>query len=295
MDKFEIKTIVPLMFVWLWSTGFIGAKYALPYIDPFLLLSVRSFFSAIIIALIIVFFKRKYKLTTKQILDQLLNGFLMHVCYLGGVFYAVNLGMDAGFVSIIVSLQPILTALFALIVLNNKITKRHTIGLIIGFIGAVLVIAGSNTLQSQSIISYGLISVLLALFTISAGTIYQKKIGNNTPLLIGVFWQYISAFVLFTIMSFALENQYYKLEISLILAFLWLVFALSLGAVLLLMYMIDKGEVSKITSYFYLVPPVTVFQAWLLFDEQLNLVSLFGLSFIITGIYLVIKVKKEKK
>ncbi|WP_438996243.1 DMT family transporter [Candidatus Puniceispirillum sp.] len=310
----RLTNLIPLLFVWLWSTGFVGAKYGLPYIEPFFMLFVR-FICVIVLIGLIVEIGRHSRATLRQALGQMLVGIMLHGLYLGGVFYAIKQGVPAGISAVIVGLQPILISVLERVFLHqparpNQYYNSQYIGLIAGFIGITLVVTSNTSFDlgmikiaspanfaspnsistnANSMSMAGLIANIVALFGISVGTIIQKRIGAAVPLLSGSLYQYLGAMVMMLILTFTLETQTVTPTIELALALLWLVFGLSILAVVLLMYMIREGEVVKVTSYFYLVPPVTLLQTWWLFDEQLNAVALVGCALTVFAVYKVVR------
>lgn len=239
-------------------------------------------------------FKERY-LSKREKIGQILVGVLLHGIYLGGVFFAIKSGISAGIVAIIVGMQPLLTALFSFIWLGKKLKLKQTIGIITGFIGIVLVITGTNVLENSSINFIGFIACIIGLFGISAGSIMQKQIGQNVPLLSGATYQYIGAIVIVFVLSMIWETQTVDVTFSLIFALAWLVFGLSIAALLLLMVVIRAGEIEKVTSYFYLVPPVTIIQTWFLFDERLSALSILGCFISVLGVYFAISTDKDNR
>ncbi len=208
--------------------------------------------------------------------------------YLGGVFFAIDQGMPAGIVAIIVGLQPMLTAFVGWTSLGQSINKKQFLGLLLGFTGIVMVIIGSSNIENLGLSSIGLVACIVALLGISIGTIIQKNLGRNLPLLTSSMYQYLGAALVMAVLTSTMENQNVEFTISLFAAMTWLVLGLSVSAILLLMYMIKEGEVAKVASYFYLVPPVTVIQTWILFDEHMGGLSLIGCALSICGVYLVV-------
>ena len=300
----RLTNLIPLIFVWLWSTGFVGAKYGLPYIEPFFMLFVR-FVCVIVLFLLIIEIGRHPRATWRQAIGQMLVGLMLHGLYLGGVFYAIKQGIPAGISAVIVGLQPILLSVLERVFLrqpgrahayNSAHYRSQYIGLIAGFIGVTLVVTG-NGLTSSGIAGLGLpdmsiiglIANVIALFGIAIGTVIQKRIGGDVPLLSGSLYQYLGAMLLMLALTFTLETQAVTPAFELVMAMLWLVFGLSLLAVVLLMYMIREGEVVKVTSYFYLVPPVTLIQTWLLFDERLSAVALAGCALTVYAVFKVVR------
>lgn len=285
--------IAPALFVWLWSTGFIGAKYGLPYAEPFTLLLIRMLITLLCLGGLIWWIKPQWP-GPKATLHTAITGILVHGFYLGGVFYAIVGQMPAGIVSLIVGLQPLITALAAILLLNERVSIRQWFGLSLGLIGVGLVMLEKMT-EADPLTAFPLWTIgwaLIALFGISVGTVYQKRFGSSVSLLPSTFIQYCAASLFFAIGAFAVETREVIWDMQLILAMGWLVLGLSVGAILLLMQLIRKGAASQVASLFYLVPPVTALEAYILFDERLGLLALFGGALAVTGVALVV-IKKQ--
>lgn len=283
----KLSATYPFVFVWLWSTGFIGAKYGLPYIEPNFMLTIR-FACAIVLLFILarLFGERRLDKTEKR--GQIAVGTLLHGAYLGGVFFAIKSGMSAGIVAIIVGLQPVLTTLMARIWLGQEIRSLQKFGVGIGLLGTFLVIYGSGQLDGATGNLLALVACIVALFGVSIGSVLQKKSGAVLPLLGGASYQYCGAIFVVGILSALTETQDVHVTTELVLAMSWLVLGLSISALLLLMVVLRAGEMAQVASYFYLVPPATVFQAWLLFGEQLGLVAVTGCFVAVIGVFFVI-------
>ena len=283
----------PVLFVWLWSTGFIGAKYGLPYAEPFTLLLYRMLITLLILGLIAVWLKSKWP-SPRAALHTAVTGILVHGLYLGGVFYAIKQGMPAGVVALIVGLQPLVTAIAAVLVLREGVIARQWLGLMLGVIGVALVLLEkmSGTQQIDSFPLWTLVWAFIALVGISVGTVYQKRYGQGVELMPGTFIQYCAAAILFAIGSFMLETQEVTWNTQLLLAMGWLVMGLSVGAILLLMQLIQRGAAFQVASLFYLVPPVTALEAYILFDERLGAIALCGGVLTVAAVALVM-VKKR--
>ncbi len=287
----RLVKFIPLIFVLLWSTGFIAAKFALPYIEPYTLLLTRMLITVFIFLLLIQLFRTGWPKPIDA-LHQMVVGSLIHGAYLGGVFAAIKLNMPAGIASLIVGLQPLLTALMAWLVLGNQLKSRQWLGLGLGLLGVSMVLLQGKSVGFDNISLGAVIAILIALFGISTGTLYQKKYGQNSKLLPGSFFQYLATVVWMGALSAGFETQQISWNFTLVAALAWLVVVLSIFAILLLMLMIREGESARVASYFYLVPPVTVIEGWLLFDEQLNLAALVGIAITVIGVYLVVKTRK---
>ncbi len=286
-----LVNLAPWIFVFLWSTGFVGAKYSLPYAEPFTLLLIRMSITVVVFIGLIFVFKSK-KLTPIQAFHQMIVGAFVHVGYLGCVFAAIKLNMPAGVSAIIVGLQPIITAVFALFWFKENLVVRQWLGLVAGFVGVAIVLISGQQLGDFEITTAALIFAIVSVFSISIGTLYQKRFGQGVDLITGSFYQYLMTAILLAIIAFTFETREVQWTMQFILALLWLVFGLSVTAVLLLMYLIRIGEAVKVASYFYLVPVFAAVQTWILFDETLSMIAVFGMLLTVFGIYLVIKTKQ---
>lgn len=284
----RLTDLIPFMFVFLWSTGFIAAKFALPYIEPFFLLFIRMVLTIVVFAMLCLLLKVE-SLTPRQCSHQMVTGFLVHGAYLGGVFAAIKWGMPAGITAIVVGVQPVLTAFLGWIALGARLRPFQWIGLGLGLGGVICVLLSTSQQDSVNLNWPAMLAALTALFGISIGTIYQKRFGQDINLLAGSLWQYISVALLMAVMAWTFEARTVVWSSQLILALGWLVMGLSVTAILLLMYMIREGETAKVASYFYLVPPVASIEAWLLFDENLSIASISAIVVTVLGVYLVIK------
>ncbi len=275
---------VPFLFVGLWSTGFIGARWGLPYIEPFNFLFIRMLLTLVAFLGLILWFKARWP-TLKQSGHQMVTGSLIHAGYLGGVFAAIKLELPAGVAAIIVGLQPLLTAFLSKYFLGQSLSQRGWIGLWLGLVGVVVVL-GSGVFEHQFEVHPGaLAAALVALFSITIGTLYQKRFGGGVNLLTASFVQYVATAIWMGLLTFSFETREIIWDPHLMGALAWLVFGLSVSAILLLLFMIREGESAKVASYFYLVPMATTVEAWMLFDEQLSMLALAGIAVTVMGVY----------
>ena len=283
---------MPGLFVLLWSTGFIGAKFGLPYAEPFTFLFIR-FVLTLLLLLPLTWLMRIAWPSSPTLWKHIaVSGLLVHGTYLGGVFYGIYLGMPAGLAALLVGLQPLLTAVCAGPLLGERLTKRQWCGLLLGLLGISLVLGSKLELGSTLFSGFGvgaLVSVMAALMGISLGTLYQKRYCTSMPLLSGAVIQYMAAGALLGVGALLFESREVEWSTTFILTLGWLVLILSIAAILLLMALIKKGEASRVASLFYLVPPVTALQAWWLFDERLPLLGLAGMVIAIMGVVMVVR------
>lgn len=275
----------PALFVVLWATGFIGARYAMPYIEPFLFLTIRFCLAALIL-MIWLFFAGAYRPSPRQAFHAALAGCLIHGVYLGAVFWAIRHGMPAGMSALVVGLQPLITALIAGLLLKERIEPRHWAGLAIGFAGVAMVLSPKLVLSADGITPATVTASLISVLAISIGTVWQKRFASGIDLKYGTTLQYIGAAFVTGIASALLETHRVIWSLPLVLSMGWLVFGLSIGAILLLMILIREGAVSKVASLFYLVPGVTAIMAYLLFRETLTPLQLAGMVLTTFGVAL---------
>ena len=280
-------TATPAIFVFLWATGFIGAKFGLPYAEPLTFLFWRFGVVAILFIIVSLAMKATWPKTGKEAFHSLMSGMLIHGLYLGGVFWAIARGMPAGVSALIVGFQPIITAIFAGLLLGEKISVRQWIGLMIGLAGLALVLG--PRLPDGGMAWGDNIALLLntiALGGITLGTIYQKAFVSGTDLRTGGVFQYIGGWLVVALGMLLFEDGRIEWSPQLIGAMAWLVVALSFGATTMLMLLIRRGAVSKVATLFYLVPAVTSLIAWFLFDEILTPLQLAGVGVIMFAVWL---------
>ncbi len=279
------KQLIPALFVLLWATGFIGARYAMPWAEPFTFLAAR-FVLAFAILAGAARAMGSARMEGRDRLKAGVAGVLMHGVYLGGVFWAIRHGMPAGISALIVGLQPLITAVLAGSLLGEKILPRHWVGLAAGFVGVLIVLFPKLGATGGGVTAATLTASFVAVAGMSAGTIWQKRYLAATDLLAGTCWQYAGAALLMGLLSLSLETRAVIVNGELIFAMAWLVLVLSIGAIVLLMIMIREGEMSKVASLFYLVPAVTAIIAWALFGEHLTLVQVAGMAIATFGVAL---------
>ena len=277
-------TTAPALFVLLWSTGFIGARLGLPYIEPLTFLAVRMGFVVVIMAAIALAGGARWPYAN-EVGHSLVAGSLVHGLGLGGVFIAISQGVPAGISALIVGLQPIVTSTFASRFMGEKVTPLQWVGLALGLVGVLLVLHDRNIVLAGSVL--GWIANFLSLIGLTLGTLYQKRYCGGIDWRAGNLIQYIGAGVLFTLGAFALETREIHWTGELIFAMAWLVLVLSIAAVGLLYWLIRRSTATGFASLFYLVPIVTAFFAYILFDERLDAISMLGMVICAGGVALV--------
>ena len=281
--KLSLDNAIAPIFVIIWSTGFVIARLAMPYVEPATFLFWR--FAGVLAAMTALSLVWRITWPSRsQIKHIAIAGVLLQFGYLLGVWFAVRLGMTAGLAAIIVGLQPILTAWFAAWV-SEKVTYRQWVGLGFGFAGVALVVAEKISFAHIPLVSYVL--AFFALLSITFGTLYQKKYCPVFDLRAGSSIQFgVSAVLCFICMQL-FETGVMVWNTPVISALLWAIFPLSIGSISVLFMMIRKGAATKVTSLLYLTPPTTALMAWILFGEPFTLLMALGLGLTMTGVVLV--------
>ena len=275
--------IYPLLFVLLWSSAFITTKPIVDNSDPFSALAFRFFFVAIGFYLFSLYLKQSIIINKKNLIESLFSGILFHGFYLGGVFYSISIGMPTGIAALIVTLQPILTNTLSGPILGEKVTIKQWIGVLLGFVGAALVLGfdiGSN------IPSFGLIATIVALISITASTIWQKKLSNNLPLSVSNFYQAVGGCLFHVLIIIFFTKPYINFTKTFIVAMSHQIFLVSFGAFTILMFLIKKNSASKTVSIFFLIPATSAMMAWIFLNESLTNLDLIGFLITSIGVYI---------
>jgi len=281
-----LERFAPALFVLLWSTGFVGAKYGLPYADPFVFLSVRILLAALLLFALARVLRMPVRIGRTAIARSGLIGFFLHACYLGGVFYSLSQGLPAGVAAVVTSLQPVLVSLIAVKVLGEQLRIRQVAGLFIGLVGVVMVLGPSIDAQ---IPSAAIIAILVALIGSTTATLLQKKLGADIPLISGTAYQYLFSGCVLGVIALATQETSITWSLRFTAAFVWLVLVLSVGAILLLLWLLNSGSAAKVSSLFYLVPLATALEAFLLFGEKVNTQGFLGIGITALGVWLVMR------
>jgi len=281
-----LERLAPALFVLLWSSGFVVAKYGLPYADPFIFLSVRILIAAILLFALARLLKMPVRIGRVAIARSSLIGFFLHACYLGGVFYSIAQGLPAGVAAVVTSLQPVLVSIVAVKVLGEQLRIRQVAGLLIGFIGVVLVLGPSIDAQ---IPSAAIMAILVALVGSTTATLLQKKLGVDIPLISGTAYQYLFSGCILGIIAVTTQETTIIWTLRFTVAFIWLILVLSVGAILLLLWLLNSGSAAKVSSLLYLVPPVAAVEAFFLFGEKVNTQGFLGIGVTALGVWLVMR------
>jgi drug/metabolite transporter (DMT)-like permease len=277
---------MPATFVFLWATGFIGAKYGLPYAEPATFLVLRFILVVALMLPLALVLRAPWPASGAQVCHIAVAGVLLHGGYLGGVFTAIHAGMSAGLAALIVGLQPILTALAAPFI-GERVTPRQWLGLALGFGGVALVVA--QRLAFGGLTGFSFAMAVLALVSITVGTVYQKRFCGAFDLRSGAVIQFVAAGLALAPFAAAFEHEPVRWSGELAFALAWLVLVLSIGAISLLTLLIRRGAATKVASLFYLVPPVTATIAFVLFGETLGPLALAGFALAVLGVAVVVR------
>jgi len=277
--------LTPALFVFLWSTGFIGAKLGLPHAEPATFLSLRFVFVLLLMLPLAVVLKAPWPQSRAQALHLGVAGILVHGGYLMGVFSAIQAGMSAGVVALIVGLQPLLTGLAAAPLLGERVTPRQWIGLMLGIAGVALVVMQKATVAGLT--AFAVLMGVIGLLSITAGTLYQKRWCGAFDLRTGSVIQFAAALVVLGPLALAFESRTVEWTASFVFALAWLVIVLSIAAISLLALLIRRGEATKVASLFYLTPPTTAILAYLAFGEVFTPLAILGMVVSAVGVAMV--------
>ena len=275
--------IFPFIFVILWSSAFITTKPIIDNSDPFAALAFRFFFVAIGFYLFSLWSRQSIIVNKKNIIESFLSGVFFHGLYLGGVFYSISLGMPTGIAALIVTLQPVLTNALSGPILGEKVSTKQWIGVLLGFIGAALVLGFD---VGSDIPLLGLVATIIALIAITTSTIWQKKLSNNLPLPVSNFYQAFGGCTFHILIIILFAEPYIDFSQTFLIAMSHQIFLVSFGAFTILMILIRNNSASKTVSIFFLIPATSAFMAWLFLNESLTNLDLLGFLVTTIGVYI---------
>ena len=275
--------VFPFIFILLWSSAFITTKPIIDNSDPFSALAFRFALVALGFFLFSIYSKKKIIINRKNFFESFFSGVLFHGVYLGGVFFSISKGMPTGIAALIVTLQPILTNALSGPILNEKVSLKQWIGVLLGFSGAVMVLGFDIGTEIPTI---GLVATVVALIAITTSTIWQKKLSNNLPLSVSNMNQALGGFIFHIIIIILFAEPYINFSTTFIIAMSHQIFLVSFGAFTILMFLIKKNSASKTVSIFFLIPPTSAFMAWLFLNESLSNLDLLGFLIATIGVYI---------
>ena len=275
--------VFPLLFILLWSSAFITTKPIIDNSDPFAALAFRFIIVALGFFLFSIYSKQKIIIQKKNLVESFFSGVLFHGFYLGGVFFSISKGMPTGIAALIVTLQPILTNALSGPILNEKVTIKQWIGVLLGFVGAAIVLGFD---VGSDIPMIGLVATIISLIAITASTIWQKKLSNNLPLSVSNMYQAIGGFTFHLIVIIFFAKPYIDFTQTFVIAMGHQILLVSFGAFTILMYLIKNNSASKTVSIFFLIPATSAFMAWLFLNENLTNLDLLGFLITTIGVYI---------
>ena len=275
--------LFPFLFILLWSSAFITTKPIVDNSEPFSALAFRFLIVALGFLIFSYISKKKIIISKKNIIESLLTGILFHGLYLGGVFFSISKGMPTGIAALIVTLQPILTNILAGPLLNEHISWKQWLGILLGFAGAVIVLGFDI---GETIPLSGVLATFIALFAITGSTIWQKKLSHNIDLPVNNMYQAIGGFLFHVLIIIFFVEPFINFNTTFIVAMAHQVFLVSFGAFSILMYLIKHNSASKTVSIFFLIPATSAFIAWLFLNESLNLVDIIGFIIASLGVFI---------
>lgn len=281
----------PPLFVVLWSSGFIGAKYGLPYAEPLTFLLIRFILVTSILLVVALATRAPWPTQWRMVGHIAVAGLLIHATYLGGVFSAIFLGLPAGTAALITALQPLLTAIAAGPFLGEKVTARQWLGFGLGLLGVALVVANKLHLAQANVAAVACAAT--AVLGITAGTLYQKRHCGGMDLRTGSIIQFTASGLAMLALAPWLETMQVQWSAHFLFALGWLTVVLSLGAISLLLLLIRHGAAARTAGLFYLVPPVTALIAWAMFDETMQALSIAGMLITIAGVAMVTRRQRD--
>ncbi len=273
-----ITRLAPIVFVLLWATGFIGAKYGTSSAEPFTFLSVRFWLTFAILAVVVPIWIRPGPVDRGQFLHSIISGGMLHGLYLGGIFYAIDRGMPAGISSLVVSLQPFFTAFVAWFLLGERLSLARAVCFLGALAGIYFVLFphGGISTGLSGINAETLTAGFLGTVAISIGAVYQKRYVSSLNLWVSTAGQFIGAALVVSFLALLMEEGQIEWTAEVVLSMAWLIVVLSIGAVALLMYLIRLGDTSSVASLFFLVPVVAMLMAWVLFGEIISAIQILG-------------------
>ena len=274
---------LPLAFIILWSSAFVSGQFIVQSASPFASLTFRFFIVGICFLIFSYYLREKIFVKFNLAIQACITGILFHGFYLGGVFFSYSVGLSATLSALIVGLQPVLTNILSGPILKERITFIQWIGILLGFIGTILVIGYDIGVKIPII---GLVASIVALLGATIATIWQKKITSNLTLSVNNFYQAFAASIFLFIISVIFEVPSINFDTRFNLSMGWQIIMVSFGAYAILMYLIKTGTASKTSSLFFLVPPVTAIMAWLVLDEKLSIIDIIGLLICAFGVYI---------
>jgi len=280
---FLMFRLFPLIFIILWSSAFITTKPIVDYSDPFSALAFRFLLVTFGFFLFSIFKKEKILVSKKNFIESIFSGILFHGVYLGGVFFSISKGLPTGIAALIVTLNPVLTNALAGPLLKEKVSIKQWIGVIMGFLGAAIVLGFDIGTTLPTI---GIIAVFISLLAVTSATLWQKKLSNNLSLPVSNMYQAIGGFLFHILIVLFFTEPYINFSSTFIIAMTHQIVLVSFGAFTILMYLIKHHSASKTVSLFFLIPATSALIAWIFLNETLNIFDIFGFIIASVGVFI---------
>ena len=281
----SLQRVAPAIFVALWSTGFVVARYATKDAGPLTFLGVRMFIAAALLWLIATVM-RAPRMTRDAWSAASIVGVFMHAAYLGGVFVAIDHGLPSGLTALIAGLHPVATSVAARIFLRERLTRKQIYGVCLGVVGVLAVVIEKLQDANGGVTKTAMIAMAISISGLTIGTLVQRALGKEMPLLRGTATQYLASGVVLAVASGFSEQWQFSLTRYTVFSMLWAVVVLSLGAVLLMMTLLARHTAAKVSSLFFLTPALSTIEGAILFDERLGVLAVVGLIIAIIGVRL---------
>ena len=276
--------MAPGLFVLLWSTGFIVARYGTKDAGPITFLAVRTIVASLVLfALAQVL--HEARIASRQVRIQVVVGLGIHAMYLGGVFVAIDHGLPSGIGALIAALHPVITTILGRFLLGESLTRRQGLGVVLGFLGVLAVVIERGG-AGDGVTAFALCSMFVAVIGMSVGTLVQRKFSQGTPLLRGTAWQYLSTSAVLGVIAVAAEGWEFTMTTRSILSLAWAVGVLSIAAVLIMLWLLHRQAASQVSSLFFLTPAFSTMEGAVLFGERLGALSACGLVVAVAGVWL---------
>ena len=279
-----MKRFAPAFFVLLWSTGFIVARYATRDAGALSFLTVRTAIAAVVLGTVALAVKET-PVTGRQRRVMMGVGLGMHAMYLGGVFFAIEHGMPSGMSSLIAAMHPVLTTVFAWLVLGEKLNRIRALGVCLGVAGVVFVVIEHGG-TGDGVTAPAMWAMVVAVAGMSAGTLVQRQFGQGTPLLRGTAWQYASTTIALGMVAVFGEGWRFEMTANTLWSLAWAVGVLSIAAILIMLWLLHRQAASQVSSLFFLTPALSSVEAAVLFDEKLGGLAVLGLGVALVGVWL---------
>lgn len=283
----SLDRLAPAIFVLLWSTGWVVAKFGAIVSEPLTFLSIRYLAAAVLFAGLCLAARVSWPRDTRTIVHAIVSGAFLHGLYLGAVWWAIGQGVPAALSSIIAALQPLMTALAAPYFIGERLNGQQKAGLCLGFLGVLLAVLPKFFGQgADQMPTFAIIVNMLGMAAVTYGTIYQKQHLQSGDIRAIATLQYIGALIVTVPFALALESLHVDFGWAFVALLAWSVLGISMGAILLLLYLLRRGQVSRAASLIYLVPPIAALQAAVIFGEELTIPMILGTAIVVAGVYL---------